>query len=159
MRERAEILLRAAAYLEKNAEELSSFIARETGGTVLKGGHEVKEAAAQLKQAAGLILQPDGVTLPSTPGRLNMAKRVPLGVIGVISPFNFPLILSMRSVAPALSVGNAVVLKPDAQTPVTGGFMLSLALTDAGLASGPLVRAAGPRGGGRGPVHRSATCR
>ena len=138
VRERAEILLRAAAYLEKNAEELSSFVARETGGTGLKGGHEVREAAAQLKQAAGLILQPDGVVLPSTPGRLNVAKRVPLGVIGVISPFNFPLILSMRSVAPALAVGNAVVLKPDAQTPVTGGFMLSLALTDAGLPPGLL---------------------
>jgi len=138
VRERAEILLRAAVYLEKNAEELAAFIGRETGGTGLKGGHEVKEAAAYLKQAAGLILQPDGVVLPSTPGRLNMAKRVPLGVIGVISPFNFPLILSMRSVAPALAVGNAVVLKPDAQTPVTGGFMLSLALTDAKLPPGLL---------------------
>ena len=138
VRERAEILLRAATYLEKNSEELAAFIARETGGTGLKGGHEVREAMAQLKQAAGLILQPDGVVLPSTPGRLNVARRVPLGVIGVISPFNFPLILSMRSVAPALAVGNAVVLKPDAQTPVSGGFILALALAHAGLPSGLL---------------------
>jgi benzaldehyde dehydrogenase (NAD) len=137
-RERAEVLFRAAAYLQRNAEELAGFIARETGGTFLKGMHEVREAQSQLKAAAALTVQPDGVTLPSTPGRLNMAKRVPLGVIGVISPFNFPLILSMRAVAPALAVGNGVVLKPDAQTPVTGGFILALAFADAGLPKGLL---------------------
>jgi len=138
VRERAEVLFRVAAYLDRNGEELAAFIARETGGTFLKGMHEVREAQNQLKAAAALTLQPDGVTLPSTPGRLNMAKRVPLGVIGVISPFNFPLILSMRAVAPALAVGNAVVLKPDAQTPVTGGFILALAFADAGLPQGLL---------------------
>jgi benzaldehyde dehydrogenase (NAD) len=63
---------------------------------------------------------------------------VPLGVIGVISPFNFPLILSVRSVAPALAAGNSVVLKPDAQTPVTGGFILALAFESAGLPRGLL---------------------
>lgn len=138
VRERADILLGAAAFLAENAKEIGGFIARETGGTGLKGMHEVREAQAQLKQAAGMILQPDGVVLPSTPGRLNIAKRVPLGVVGVISPFNFPLILSMRSVAPALAVGNAVVLKPDAQTPVTGGYFLALAFEAAGLGEGLL---------------------
>ncbi len=138
VRERCEVLFRAAAYLQRHAEELAAFIARETGGTFLKAMHEVREAQAQLKAAAGLALQPDGVTLPSTPGRLNVARRVPLGVIGVISPFNFPLILSMRAVAPALAVGNAVVLKPDAQTPVTGGVILALAFADAGLPGGLL---------------------
>lgn len=138
VRERCEVLFRAAAYLQRHSEELAAFIARETGGTFLKAMHEVREAQAQLKAAAGLALQPDGVTLPSTPGRLNVARRVPLGVIGVISPFNFPLILSMRAVAPALAVGNAVVLKPDAQTPVTGGVILALAFAEAGLPGGVL---------------------
>jgi benzaldehyde dehydrogenase (NAD) len=138
VRERAEVFHAAAAYLQRNLAELALFIGRETGGTLLKGQHEVREAIAQLKMAAGMILQPEGVVLPSTPGRLNIAKRVPLGVVGVISPFNFPLILSMRSVAPALAVGNAVVLKPDAQTPVTGGFVLALAFQEAGLPSGVL---------------------
>ncbi len=137
-RERAEVFHRAAAYLRQHSEEAASFIARETGGTFLKGQHELREAAAQLVMAAGMILQPEGVVLPSTPGRINIAKRVPLGVVGVISPFNFPLILSMRSVAPALAVGNAVVLKPDAQTPVTGGFLLALAFEAAGLPRGVL---------------------
>ena len=138
VRERADVLLRTAAFLAKNEEEIAAFIGRETGGTVLKGTHEVREAQAQLKQAAGMILQPDGVVLPSTPGRLNIARRVPLGVVGVISPFNFPLILSMRSVAPALAVGNGVVLKPDARTPVTGGFFLAMAFEAAGLPEGLL---------------------
>lgn len=138
VRERCEVLFRAAAYLQRHSEELAAFIARETGGTFLKAMHEVREAQAQLKAAAGLALQPDGVTLPSTPGRLNIARRVPLGVIGVISPFNFPLILSMRAVAPALATGNGVVLKPDAQTPVTGGVILALAFAEAGLPGGVL---------------------
>ncbi|HEU4576949.1 MAG TPA: benzaldehyde dehydrogenase [Polyangiaceae bacterium] len=138
VRDRAELLYRVAAYLQRNAEELAGFIARETGGTFLKGMHEVREAQQQLKAAAALTLQPDGVTLPSTPGRLSIAKRVPLGVIGVISPFNFPLILSARAVAPAIAVGNGVVLKPDAQTPVTGGMILALAFSEAGLPKGVL---------------------
>ncbi len=138
VRERAELLHQVAAYLRRNAEELAGFIARETGGTFLKGMHEVREAQQQLEAAAALGLQPDGVTLPSTPGRLSIAKRVPLGVIGVISPFNFPLILSARAVAPAIAVGNSVVLKPDAQTPVTGGAILALAFAEAGLPKGVL---------------------
>jgi benzaldehyde dehydrogenase (NAD) len=138
VRERCEVLYRAAAYLQRHGEELAAFIGRETGGIPGKAMRELSEAQAQLKTAAALALQPDGVTLPSTPGRLNIARRVPLGVIGIIAPFNFPLILSMRSVAPALAVGNAVVLKPDPQTPVTGGVILALALAEAGLPKGVL---------------------
>jgi benzaldehyde dehydrogenase (NAD) len=138
VRDRAEVFHRAVAYLAQHLEELASFIARETGGTFPKGQHELREAIAHLRMAAGSILQPDGVMLPSAPGQLNLAKRVPLGVIGVISPFNFPLILSVRSVAPALAAGNAVVLKPDAQTPISGGFLLALAFEAAGLPRGLL---------------------
>jgi benzaldehyde dehydrogenase (NAD) len=137
-RERAEVFHRAVNYLEQHFAEFANLIARETGGILPKGQHEVREAIVHLRMAAGAVMQPDGVTLPSTPGRLSFAKRVPLGVIGVISPFNFPLILSTRSVAPALAVGNAVVLKPDAQTPLTGGFLLALAFQEAGLPKGLL---------------------
>jgi benzaldehyde dehydrogenase (NAD) len=63
---------------------------------------------------------------------------VPLGVVGAISPFNFPLILSIRSVAPALGVGNAVVLKPDGRTPISGGFLIARILEEAGLPEGVL---------------------
>jgi len=76
--------------------------------------------------------------LPSADGRLSIAKRVPHGVVGVISPFNFPLILSIRAVAPALAIGNAVVLKPDPQTPMSGGLMIARAFEMAGLPAGVL---------------------
>jgi benzaldehyde dehydrogenase (NAD) len=59
-------------------------------------------------------------------------------VIGVISPFNFPLILTLRTVAPALAAGNAVVVKPDVRTPVSGGFMLARVFEEAGLPAGLL---------------------
>jgi benzaldehyde dehydrogenase (NAD) len=147
-RVRVETFQAAAAYLQRNLAELASFIGRETGGTLGKGQQEVRQAIAQLELAAGLILQPEGVVLPSTPGRINIAKRVPLGVVGVISPSYFPLVLSMRSVAPALAAGNAVVLKPDAQTPVTGGFVLALAFQEAGLPPGVLSVLPGDVGAG-----------
>ena len=67
-----------------------------------------------------------------------MLKRVPVGVVGVISPFNVPLVLSIRSVAPALALGNAVVLKPDLRTPVSGGFAIARLFEEAGLPQGLL---------------------
>jgi benzaldehyde dehydrogenase (NAD) len=76
--------------------------------------------------------------LPSDPGRISLARRLPRGVIGIISPFNFPLILSCRAVAPALATGNAVVLKPDPRTPLTGGFTVARIFEEAGLPKGVL---------------------
>lgn len=132
-RDRAAIFRRAADVLERDEEKIASFIARETGGLLVKGQLEVREAVAILHSAATMPLQPQGLVLPQVTGRFNFARRVPLGVVGVISPFNFPLILSMRSVAPALAAGNGVVLKPDPQTPVTGGFFIARAFEEAGL--------------------------
>ena len=67
-----------------------------------------------------------------------MAKRLPVGVVGVISPFNVPLILSIRSVAPALALGNAVLLKPDPRTVMTGGVNIVRVFEEAGLPAGVL---------------------
>jgi benzaldehyde dehydrogenase (NAD) len=135
MRERVNIFLEAAAYLEKNIEEFGAIIGRETGGPPFKGMHEIGEVVTQMKATVALMMQPDGVTLP-TMGRLSIAKRVPLGVVGVIAPFNFPLILGMRSVSPALALGNAVVIKPPAYTPLAGGYLAALAFAEAGLPPG-----------------------
>lgn len=137
-RQRAEVFRKAAALLEDKLDELGRWVARETGGLVLKGQHEVREAATVLHRAAGMILGSQGEVLPSPAGRLSYARRVPHGVVGVISPFNFPLILSIRAVGPALAAGNAVVLKPDPQTPVTGGFIIARAFELAGLPAGLL---------------------
>jgi len=137
-RDRAAILTKAAAIFQQNFDELALYVARETGGLLPKGQHEVKEAAMICNIAAGMPLQEQGIVLPSTPGRTSFARRVPHGVVGVISPFNFPLILSIRAIAPALAVGNAVVVKPDPRTPVSGGFMIAKVFAEAGLPAGLL---------------------
>ena len=137
-RDRAAILRRAAALIEADMDGLALTIARETGGIVPKGQHEVRETAALLHHAAGLALGSRGEVLSNPPGRLSYARRIPRGVIGIISPFNFPLILSMRAVAPALATGNAVVLKTDPQTPLSGGFAIARAFEEAGLPAGVL---------------------
>src|SRR4029079_17711645 len=81
-------------------------------------------------------------------GRISLARRIPLGVVGVISPFNFPLILSIRAIAPALATGNAVVHKPDLQTAISGGFLIARVLQEAGLPDGLLhVLPGGPEVG------------
>jgi acyl-CoA reductase-like NAD-dependent aldehyde dehydrogenase len=79
------------------------------------------------------------MTLASNvPGKENRVYRKPLGVVGVISPWNFPLHLSQRSIAPALALGNAVVVKPASDTPVTGGLLLAKIFEEAGLPEGLL---------------------
>ena len=95
-------------------------------------------AAGILYQSSAMLTEPQGILLPSNSGRISMARRVPHGVVGVISPFNFPLILSIRAVSPALATGNAVVLKPDLRTPVTGGFLIARIFQEAGLPAGLL---------------------
>lgn len=137
-RERAAIMHKAAELFEQHFDELSLMIARETGGIIPKGQHEVRESVVLCRLAAAMPMQAQGQVLPSTPGRLSIARRVPHGVVGVISPFNFPLILSLRSVAPALALGNAVVLKPDVRTPASGGFIIARVFQEAGLPAGVL---------------------
>ncbi len=147
-RERAAILRRAAALLERDAPALSMILASESGSILPKGQHELREAVAILHNAAALALQPRGEVLSNPPGRLSYARRVPRGVVGVISPFNFPLILAMRAVAPALATGNAVVLKPDPQTCIVGGVVIARALEEAGLPAGVLqLLPGGPEAG------------
>ncbi len=137
-RARAEVFYQAASLAQAHFAELALYVARETGASLMKGEHEVREAVVLLRQAAGLLAQGQGLVLPSAGGRLSYARRQPHGVVGVISPFNFPLVLSLRSVAPALAVGNAVVLKPDPQTPVSGGFIIARLFEAAGLPHGVL---------------------
>src|SRR5690606_34850362 len=80
-----------------------------------------------------------GRVLPAAvPGKESRVYRAPLGVIAVISPWNFPLHLSARSVSPALALGNAVVIKPASDTPVTGGLLLARIFEEAGLPAGVL---------------------
>ena len=137
-REKAEIFRRAAALFLQHFDVLALFATRETGGILAKGQHEIREAALICNLAAAMPLQSQGHVLPSVVGRTSLARRVPHGVVGVISPFNFPMILTIRAVAPALAAGNAVVIKPDTRTPVTGGLMIARVFAEAGLPAGLL---------------------
>ena len=136
--ERAAVLRRASALMVEHAEEIQGWVVRETGGIPPKAGLETQIAGGELDEAAALASAPYGELLRSHEQRLSMARRVPAGVVGVIAPFNFPLILGMRSVAPALAVGNAVVLKPDPRTAVAGGVVIARLLEEAGLPDGVL---------------------
>jgi benzaldehyde dehydrogenase (NAD) len=99
---------------------------------------EIHGAASECYEAAALPSRPYGRLLPTTQERLSLSRRLPAGVVAVIAPFNFPLILAIRSVAPALALGNAVVLKPDPRTAVCGGLSLARVFQEAGLPSGVL---------------------
>ena len=147
-RERAEVFHRAAALFERHFDELARYVTQESGGILPKGQHEIREAIAFCRGAAAMPLAAQGHCLPSTAGRASFARRVPHGVVGVISPFNFPLILTLRVVAPALAAGNAVVIKPDLRTPVSGGYMIARIFELAGLPRGVLhVLPGGPEVG------------
>ncbi len=137
--ERATVLRRAADVLDRHRPEVERWIIRESGSVPGKAQVEITASINQLHQAAALIAQPLGHVLPSlTPGRQSVARRVPLGVVGVITPWNFPVVLALRSVAPALAVGNAVVLKADVSTPVIGGVLMARIFEEAGLPDGVL---------------------
>ncbi|MRT27788.1 aldehyde dehydrogenase family protein [Herbaspirillum sp. CAH-3] len=136
---RAEILRKAASLLRQRAEEFTYWNIRECGSIRPKADFELDATYEQLQMAAGMLLQPDGLMYPSTmPGRLNFTRHVPIGVVGVISPWNFPLLLGMRSVAPALAMGNSVILKPDVQSAITGGALIAEIFEEAGLPPGVL---------------------
>jgi benzaldehyde dehydrogenase (NAD) len=136
--ERAAILRRAGKLWEEHAEEIQGWIVRETGGIPAKAALETHIAANECYEAAGLPSHPAGEVLTSNEDRWSFARRRPAGVVSVIAPFNFPLILSIRSVAPALALGNAVLLKPDPRTVVSGGVVLLRVFEEAGLPAGVL---------------------
>lgn len=136
--ERAAVLRRAGQLWEEHAAEVQDWIVRESGSIPPKAALETHLAASECYEAAALPSHPHGEVLPSDEDRWSFARRRPAGVVGVIAPFNFPLVLSIRSVAPALALGNAVLLKPDPRTAVCGGVALMRIFEEAGLPAGVL---------------------
>jgi benzaldehyde dehydrogenase (NAD) len=135
---RTAILRKAGQLFNDHAAELAEWIVRESGGIQPKADLEVHVAAEECFEAAAAASHPTGSILRSEMPRLSFSRRIPVGVVGVIAPFNFPLILSIRSVAPALALGNAVLLKPDPRTALCGGVVLARVFEEAGLPSGLL---------------------
>lgn len=134
---RTQALNKAADFIQDNRGAIVELIRRESGSTALKANIEAGLAISSLREAATFPTRIRGQILPSnTPGKTNYVFREALGVVGVISPWNFPFALSMRSVAPALACGNGVVLKPASDTPIVGGTLLAHIFEAAGLPSG-----------------------
>ncbi|MEV4681852.1 aldehyde dehydrogenase family protein [Streptomyces kurssanovii] len=136
---RRTVFERALRIIEDREEEIAEAIVAELGGTRLKAAFELHLAKEFMREAVHLALRPEGRILPSpVDGKENRVYRVPVGVVGVISPFNFPFLLSVKSVAPALALGNAVVLKPHQNTPICGGSLVAKVFEEAGLPAGLL---------------------
>jgi benzaldehyde dehydrogenase (NAD) len=131
--DRAAILRKVAGLLEEHRAEVVNWVVRESGSIIPKAEFEVGLTIKLLYTASSLPSMSHGDVLPSHEGRISIARRRPIGVIGVISPFNFPLYLAMRAVAPAIALGNAVVLKPDPRTAVCGGVVIARLFEEAGL--------------------------
>lgn len=134
---RAAILREAARLLQQEADTFIEWNIRECGGARFKAEWELSVCVEQLQMAAAMPMQANGEVFPSNmPGRTNIWRRVPMGVVAVISPWNFPLLLSLRSIAPALALGNAVLLKPSEFSSVTGGLLLARLFEMAGVPEG-----------------------
>ncbi len=130
---RAAVMLKAVKIFDQRREEIIEWIIAESGSTRIKAQIEWGAARAITLEASSFPSRVHGLILPNDiPGKESRVYRKPLGVVGVISPWNFPLHLSQRSVAPALALGNAVVIKPASDTPVTGGLLIAHIFEEAG---------------------------
>jgi benzaldehyde dehydrogenase (NAD) len=136
--ERSALLRRAAQVWLDHSGEIERWGIREGGKIPPAMQFETHVATQEIYEAATLPSRAYGELLPSEQPRLSFTERVPAGVVGVIAPFNFPQILAIRSVAPALALGNAVILKPDPRTAVCGGVAIARVFEEAGLPEGLL---------------------
>jgi acyl-CoA reductase-like NAD-dependent aldehyde dehydrogenase len=148
--ERAAILDRTAGLVVERAEELARTISAEAGKPMKAARVEVSRATSTFTMAAveARKLAGDAVPMDASPagvGKLALTLRVPIGVVGAISPFNFPLNLVAHKVAPALAAGCAVVLKPASQTPLSALLLAELEV-EAGLPPGWLNVVCGSAG-------------
>ena len=144
--ERGEILLRAALLLDEEKEELAISMTREMGKILKETRGDVQTAIDVAKYVAGEGRRAEGETVPSAlPNKFCMTMRQPIGIVGIITPWNFPLAIPAWKTFPALLAGNAVVLKPASDTPL---LVLKLAgiLQRAGLPTGVLNVVTGPGG-------------
>lgn len=134
---RSAIIRRFAGELAARRDELLTLLIRETGGTLEKAEEELGQAITQLENSATQLTENAGSILPPyKSGKLSLSRAVPLGVIGLIVPWNYPMSLAMRALAPGLAYGNAVVLKPAELTPIAGGQVLAEAAHAAGVPAG-----------------------
>lgn len=137
--ERVGVLNEVLELLHQYEDDIAQLITQETGGVPAKAGVEIHIAEGVLQDSFSMPARSNGVHDESIfPGRENIVQREPVGVVAGITPWNFPLNLTMRVIAPAIALGNSVVLKPDPQTPVIGGLLHARLFDEAGLPDGVL---------------------
>ena len=142
--ERANILDRAGQITERRAEEIGRALTLEEGKTIAEGIGEAKRGATILKFFAGEPWRPTGETYNSAnPTTFLYSERVPLGVVGIITPWNFPVAIPIWKLAPCLAYGNVAIFKPAELTPLTA-HLITEVFAEAGLPAGVLNLVHGP---------------
>lgn len=137
--QRRDVFLNVLKILERRKDEIVDLLIRETGSTIQKARLEWSLVYEGTLEASTYPLRLRGELIPSIiPGKMSYAVKKPVGVVGVISPWDFSLQLTNRSIAPALAAGNGVVLKPASSTPITGGLIFAEMYKEAGLPKGLL---------------------
>ncbi|UPM44508.1 aldehyde dehydrogenase family protein [Halocatena salina] len=134
---RQEVIHQFLHVLQESSEEIMTLLENEVGGSRIMGKTSIQIASDHASEAATLPRRMKGEHVDSNvPGKENLVQRGPKGVVTVISPWNFPLNLSMRAVAPAIAAGNAVVLKPSSNSPITGGLLFGKLFEQTDLPAG-----------------------
>ncbi|MED3895079.1 aldehyde dehydrogenase family protein [Priestia aryabhattai] len=133
--ERAAILFKIADKLEEAKEELAALETMDNGKPYREAEADVEDAAACFRYYAGLITKPDGQTYSVPAPMQAMVIKEPIGVCGLIVPWNYPLLMSVWKIAPALAAGNTIVFKPSEVTPVTPTKLFEI-LESVGLPKG-----------------------
>ncbi|MFB7597518.1 aldehyde dehydrogenase family protein [Streptomyces sp. NPDC056160] len=135
-KERGRLMLRVADGIEAAGEELARLETLDVGKPItFTRGFDVRAAAEIFRYYAGMVEQLEGAARPAGARSLQYTRREPLGVVGAITPFNFPLNLAVNKIAPALAAGNTIVHKPAEQTPLTA-LALARVMAEAGLPEG-----------------------
>ncbi|MBU7592665.1 alpha-ketoglutaric semialdehyde dehydrogenase GucD [Metabacillus halosaccharovorans] len=135
---RGQLLYKVANIIEENLEDIAETMTREMGKTLPEAKGETARGVAILRYYAGEGMRSDGDTIPSTdPDALMFTRRTPLGVVGVITPWNFPVAIPIWKIAPALVYGNTVVFKPATEAAVTAAKVVEC-FAKAGIPQGVL---------------------
>ena len=148
-RDRAALLFRVAALVRDRRDELAELEVRDCGKPIVDARADIDEVAFMFEYYAGWATKISGDIPPVGPRAMSLVVKEPVGVCGLIVPWNYPMLMAAQKVAPALAAGCTVVLKPAEQTPLTALRLAAIA-ADAGLAPGVLnvVTGLGPQAGG-----------
>jgi aldehyde dehydrogenase (NAD+) len=135
--EKQKLFAKLIHVMQEQKEEIVDWLIKESGSTRIKAELEFQSTISIVTESSSFPHRMGGTIMPSNyPKKENRVYRLPKGVVGVIGPWNFPLHLTMRSVAPALATGNGVVIKPASDTPVTSGLLVGKLFQDAGFPDG-----------------------